>query len=208
MLELQTFPLFLAAALLVALTPGPGILYVAARTLAGGRSEGLASSFGTGVGGFVHVIAAAIGVSALVMASAEAFTGLKIAGAVYLIWLGIKTWRQVGILNPIATKATGVRRAFREGIVVEALNPKTAAFFLAFVPQFVDPSANIALQFIVLGTISVGLNTGVDAVVAYYTANARASLSNRPSLIVKMRRTSGAVMFGLGASLLLVRRDS
>ena len=208
MLELQTFPLFLAAALLVALTPGPGILYVAARTLAGGRSEGLASSFGTGVGGFVHVIAAAIGVSALVMASAEAFTGLKIAGAVYLIWLGIKTWRQAGILNPIATKATGVRRAFREGIVVEALNPKTAAFFLAFVPQFVDPSANIALQFIVLGTISVGLNTGVDAVVAYYAANARASLSNRPSLIVKMRRTSGAVMFGLGASLLLVRRDS
>jgi threonine/homoserine/homoserine lactone efflux protein len=208
MLELQTFPLFLAAALLVALTPGPGILYVAARTLAGGRSEGLASSFGTGVGGFVHVIAAAIGVSALVMASAEAFTGLKIAGAVYLIWLGIKTWRQAGILNPIATKATGVGRAFREGIVVEALNPKTAAFFLAFVPQFVDPSANIALQFIVLGTISVGLNTGVDAVVAYYAANAQASLSNRPSLIVKMRRTSGAVMFGLGASLLLVRRDS
>ena len=85
------------------------------------------SSFGTGVGGFVHVIAAAIGVSALVMASAEAFTGLKIAGAVYLIWLGIKTW-QAGILNPIATKATGVGRAFREGIVVEALNPKTGHF--------------------------------------------------------------------------------
>ncbi len=80
MLELQTFPLFLAAALLVALTPGPGVLYVAARTLAGGRSEGLASSFGTGVGGFVHVIAAAIGVSALVMASAEAFTLLKTRG--------------------------------------------------------------------------------------------------------------------------------
>ncbi|MBR1287122.1 LysE family translocator [Bradyrhizobium sp. AUGA SZCCT0177] len=121
---------------------------------------------------------------------------------------GIKTWRQAGILNPIAIEATGVRRAFREGIVVEALNPKPAAFFLAFVPQFVDPSANIALQFIVLGTISVGLNTGVDVVVAYSAANARASLSKRPSLIVKMRRTSGAVMFGLGASLLLARRDS
>lgn len=208
MLDFQTFPLFLAAALLVALTPGPGIFYVAARTLAGGRLEGLASSFGTGVGGFVHVIAAAAGVSALVMASAEAFTGLKIAGAVYLIWLGVKTWQQAGIVNPIGIEATGARRAFREGIVVEALNPKTAAFFLAFIPQFVDPSTNIALQFIVLGTISVGLNTGVDVVVTYSAANARASLSKRPSLIVKMRRTSGAVMFGLGASLLLARRDS
>jgi threonine/homoserine/homoserine lactone efflux protein len=208
MLDSKTFVLFLAAALLVALTPGPGIFYVAARTLAGGRSEGLASSFGTGVGGFVHVIAAAVGVSAVIMASAEAFTVLKIAGAVYLIWLGIKTWRQAGILNPIGIEATGVRRAFREGIVVEALNPKTAAFFLAFVPQFVDPSANIALQFVVLGTISVGLNTGVDVVVTCSAANARASLSKRPSLIVKMRRMSGAAMFGLGASLLLARRDS
>src|SRR2546429_9743492 len=94
MLDFQTFPLFLAAALLVALTPGPGIFYVAARTLAGGRSEGLASSFGTGVGGFVHVIAAAVGASALVMASAVEFTVLKIAGAVYLIGLRLKTWRQ------------------------------------------------------------------------------------------------------------------
>ena len=124
------------------------------------------------------------------------------------IWLGIKTWRQAGIVNPIGIEATGVRRAFREGIVVEALNPKTAAFFLAFVPQFVDPSANIALQFIVLGTISVGLNTGIDVVVTCSAANARASLSKRPSLIVKMRRMSGAIMFGLGASLLLARRHS
>ncbi len=207
MLDFQTFPLFLAAALLVALTPGPGIFYVAARTLAGGRSEGLASSLGTGVGGFVHIIAAAIGVSALVMASAEAFTVLKIAGAVYLIFLGIKTWRQAGIQNPIEIETTGIRRAFREGIVVEALNPKTAAFFLAFVPQFVDPSANIALQFALLGTISVGLNTGVDLVVTCSAAGARAGLSRRPSLMVKMRRISGAVMFGLGASLLLARRD-
>jgi threonine/homoserine/homoserine lactone efflux protein len=109
------------------------------------------------------------------MASAEAFTVLKIAGASYLVWLGIKTWRQAGIVNPIGVKATGVCRAFREGIVVEALNPKTAAFFLAFIPQFVDPSADIALQFVVLGTISVGLNTGVDVVATYSAAKARTS---------------------------------
>jgi threonine/homoserine/homoserine lactone efflux protein len=206
MLDLQTFLLFPAAALLVAITPGPGIFYVAARTLAGGRSEGLASSFGTGVGGLVHVIAGAVGISALVMASAEAFTVLKIAGALYLIWLGFKTWREAGIADPIGVKATGVGRAFREGILVEALNPKTAAFFLAFIPQFVDPGANVARQFIILGIISVVLNTGVDVVVTHWAAKARAGLAKRPSLIVKLRQTSGAVMCGLGASLLLARR--
>jgi threonine/homoserine/homoserine lactone efflux protein len=206
MTDFQTFLLFLLAALLVAITPGPGMLYVAARTLAGGRSEGLASSFGTGVGGFVHVIAGAVGISALVMASAEAFNVLKIAGAFYLIWLGFKTWREAGIVDPIGVETTGIGRAFREGILVEALNPKTAAFFLAFIPQFVDPSANVARQFIILGIISVVLNTGVDVVVTYWAASARAGLAKRPSLIVKMRQTSGAVMCGLGASLLLARR--
>jgi threonine/homoserine/homoserine lactone efflux protein len=204
--DLQTFLLFLAAALLVAITPGPGIFYVAARTLAGGRSEGLASSFGTGVGGFVHVVAGTVGISALVMASAEAFTVLKIAGALYLIWLGFKTWREAGIVDPIGVETSGVGRAFREGILVEALNPKTAAFFLAFIPQFIEPTANVARQFIILGAISVVLNTGADVVVTYWAAKARSGLARRPSLIVKMRQTSGAVMCGLGASLLLARR--
>jgi threonine/homoserine/homoserine lactone efflux protein len=204
--DLQTFLLFLAAALLVAITPGPGIFYVAARTLAGGRSEGLASSFGTGVGGFVHVVAGTVGISALVMASAEAFTVLKIAGALYLIWLGFKTWREAGIVDPIGVETSGVGRAFREGILVEALNPKTAAFFLAFIPQFIEPTANVARQFVILGAISVVLNTGADVVVTYWAAKARSGLARRPSLIVKMRQTSGAVMCGLGASLLLARR--
>jgi hypothetical protein len=122
--DLQTLLLFLVPALLVAITPGPGIFYVAARTLAGGRSGGLASSFGTGIGGLVHVIAGAVGVSALIMASAEAFTLLKIVGAFYLIWLGFKTWREAGIVDPIGVEMTGVGRAFREGILVEALKPQ------------------------------------------------------------------------------------
>ena len=204
--DFQTFLLFPVAALLVAITPGPGIFYVAARTLAGGRSQGLASSFGTGIGGLVHVFAGAVGISALVMASAEAFTVLKIAGACYLIWLGFKTWREAGIVDPVGVEMTGVGRAFREGILVEALNPKTAAFFLAFIPQFVDPTADVARQFIVLGGISVVLNTGADVAVTYWAAKARDGLAKRPSLIVKLRQTSGAVMCGLGASLLLARR--
>src|SRR5215468_3831814 len=100
MADIQTFLVFLAAALLVAITPGPGIFYVAARTLAGGRTEGLASSVGLGLGGLVHVFAGAVGISALIMASAEAFTMLKIAGALYLVWLGLKTWQEARIVEP------------------------------------------------------------------------------------------------------------
>ena len=114
----MTFFLFLAAASVIALSPGPGIFYVAARTLADGRSTGLASSLGTGVGGLVHVAAGAVGVSALIMASAEAFAFLKIAGAVYLVWLGIKTAREARI-DAVATMAgVGMGRAFRDGVVV------------------------------------------------------------------------------------------
>jgi threonine/homoserine/homoserine lactone efflux protein len=206
MLSFHAFLLFLAAALLVAMTPGPGILYIVARTLAGGRREGLASSVGLGLGGLVHVFGGAVGLSALIMASAEAFTLLKIAGALYLIWLGLKTWRAARAIEPTEVQTTGARRAFREGIVVEALNPKTAAFFLAFIPQFVDPSADIAAQFIVLGLISVALNTSADLVVTYWAAKARAGLARRPSFVTSTRQASGVIMCGLGTTLLLARR--
>ena len=204
----HTFVLFLAAALVVAITPGPGIFYIVARTLAGGRKEGLASSVGLGLGGLVHVFGGAIGLSALIMASSEAFTLLKLVGALYLIWLGLKTWREARAVDPVEVPTTGARRAFRDGIVVEALNPKTAAFFLAFIPQFIDPSANVAAQFILLGLVSVALNTSADLVVTYWAAKARAGLAARPSLITRMRQASGAVMCGLGTTLLFARRAS
>jgi threonine/homoserine/homoserine lactone efflux protein len=208
MIESSSFLLFLAAALLIAVTPGPGIFYVAARTLAGGRSEGLASSFGTGLGGLVHVLAGAAGVSALVMASAEAFTALKLLGAVYLVWLGIKTIREARVAPPEGVQATGTRRAFREGVVVEALNPKTAAFFLAFIPQFIDPAGMVATQFVALGLISVALNTAADVVVAYGCARARSNLGGRAGWMRRIRAGSGLVMCGLGVSLLFARRSS
>jgi len=105
--DTSTFLLFLIAAAVVAATPGPGLFYVAARTLAGGRAEGLASSFGTGIGGLAHVIAGAVGLSALVMASAQAFTVLKIAGALYLIWLGVKTWQDAGRFEQASVSVSG-----------------------------------------------------------------------------------------------------
>jgi threonine/homoserine/homoserine lactone efflux protein len=205
---LQTFFLFLAAALVVAITPGPGIFYILGRTLAGGRTEGLASSVGLGLGGLVHVVGGAVGISALIMASAEAFTLLKIAGALYLIWLGYKTWREARLAEPAAMRKAGTRPALREGILVEALNPKTAVFFLAFIPQFIDPSANVAAQFVVLGLISVGLNTSADLVVTCWAARARAALAGRPVFITRTRQASAAIMCGLGATLLFARRTS
>ena len=212
-MEAASLALFLAAALAIAVSPGPGLLYVAARTLAGGRTEGLASSFGTGLGGLVHVAAGAIGVSALVLASAEAFTVLKIAGAAYLVWLGIKSFRESGIAIAPTITATGAARAFREGIVVEALNPKTAAFFLAFLPQFVDPVAGPAagpvwLQFVVLGLISVTLNTAVDVVVTFLAARARAAAVSRPGLLRRLRQGAGVAIASLGLALLFARRPA
>jgi threonine/homoserine/homoserine lactone efflux protein len=203
--DIGSLLLFLAAAVVIAVTPGPGIFYVAARTLSGGRGEGLASILGTALGGMVHVIAGAGGVSALVMASAEAFTFLKLAGAAYLLWLGISTWRSADDL-PQAGPALrlGARKALRDGVAVEALNPKTAAFFLAFLPQFVDPSGNVAAQFVLLGLISVGLNSLADLVVLYLAIALRATA--RPRLMRRMRQGSGAVLFALGLSLAAAQR--
>jgi len=207
--------LFFAAALLLAVTPGPGIFYVAARTLAGGRAEGVASSIGTGLGGMVHVLAGSIGVSALVLASAELFTMLKLLGALYLAWLGVRTIlaaRRDALAATTGSGAmapAGTRRAFREGVLVEALNPKTAAFFLAFVPQFVDPAAGrVAVQFAVLGLVSVVLNTLADVAVAHAASRVRAGVAGRPALVCRLRAASGAAMIALGLGLLLARRPA
>ncbi len=184
--------LFLLAAVIIAAIPGPGIFYVAARTLSGGRQAGIASTFGTALGGLVHVVAGGLGVSAIVLASAQLFTTLKLAGALY---------QQTG---PIGTK-----RAFREGVLVEALNPKTAAFFLAFIPQFLEPAAGYpALQFMTLGLISVTLNTFADIIVVVAASTARTNLVHRPRLVQRLRQGSGLFMAGLGVSLALARRPA
>ena len=210
--DLSQLALYFAAALVLALTPGPGIFYVAARTLAGGRAEGVASSFGTGLGGMVHVLAGSLGVSAIVLASAELFTALKLIGAVYLVWLGLRTLlsaRRDAQPDLNAGSTIGSRRAFREGVLVEALNPKTAAFFLAFIPQFVDPAlGHVALQFVALGFVSVALNTLIDIVVAFAAGGVRQGAAARPALIRRLRVASGSAMIALGVGLALARRPA
>jgi threonine/homoserine/homoserine lactone efflux protein len=203
-----SFTLFLLAALVIAAIPGPGIFYVAARTLSGGKRAGIASTFGTALGGLVHVIAGAVGVSALILASAELFTALKFVGALYLVWLGVKTFREARHLLPEQAVTAGTQRVFREGVLVEALNPKTAVFFLAFIPQFIDPAGYVALQFMSLGLISVALNTLADVVVVMMAATARTGLARHPNLLQRLRQGSGLFIAGLGISLALARRPA
>jgi threonine/homoserine/homoserine lactone efflux protein len=203
------FSLFLLAALIIAAIPGPGIFYVAARTLAGGRQAGILSTFGTALGGLVHVVAGSLGVSAIILASAQLFAALKLAGALYLVWLGIKTFREAGHALPEQSVPIGARRAFRDGVLVEALNPKTAAFFLAFIPQFIEPAAGYAaLQFMSFGLISVALNTFADVMVVAMASTARANLARRPQLVQRLRQGSGLFIAGLGISLALARRPA
>jgi threonine/homoserine/homoserine lactone efflux protein len=204
MLDLTRLPLFLTAALLLAIAPGPGMLYVLARSLAGGRREGVLSSLGTFAGGMVHVLAAAAGVSVILAKSAVAFATVKYAGAAYLCFLGVRmildARRDSGT---ISVEAVSVKRnPFWQGIATEVLNPKTALFFLSFIPQFVNrESGHVFGQFLVLGSLSVSLNTSADLVVTLFAG----PLGNRIRSSARFRRTqrtaTGAVMIGLGSYL-------
>lgn len=191
--------IFLAAALVLALTPGPGIMYVIARTLSGGASDGIASSLGTAVGGMVHVAVAAVGLSALLAASAKAFLVVKYVGAMYLIFLGVRsilTARRVSGIPSI--QPHGARRAFIEGIFTEALNVKTALFFLAFIPQFVSHALPAAPQFALLGLICVCLNSAVDILVVLLASRLSGYFRNSPKPARYMSYGSGGVLLGLG----------
>ena len=200
---------FAIAAVVLAITPGPGIAYVVARTVAGGRSEGLASCFGTGIGGMLHVLATALGLSLLVAQSALAFNLVKYLGAAYLVYLGIRLLlRKDQALTAEAGASAGVRRAFLEGIVVEALNVKTALFFLAFLPHFVSPSQPLLPQLMMLGSICVVLNTLVDVIAVFAADGLLKSTAARAARARLLTRVSGVTMVGLGAYLALAQREA
>lgn len=200
---------FLAAALVLAVTPGPGLAYVVARTVAGGCAEGLASCFGTAVGGMLHVLAAATGLSLLVAKSAVAFTVVKYVGAVYLVYLGLRLLlHKGGGTQSVHIAAQGPRRALLEGVLVQVLNVKTALFFLAFLPQFVQPSEPLVAQIVLLGTICVALNTLVDVVAVLSSARLLASGTARAARERLLRRVSGATMVALGTFLALSKREA
>ncbi len=189
---------FFVAALVLAVTPGPGIAYVVARTAAGGRNEGLASCVGTGLGGMLHVGAAALGLSVLLAQSALAFSVVKYIGAAYLVYLGIRLLLTKASSTAVQATSTGARRALLEGVLVEALNVKTALFFLAFLPHFLVSGPSVAVQLVVMGTICVVINTLVDVVAVLGAAGLlRSELSGRKRASM-LNKASGLTLVGLG----------
>ena len=199
---------FLIAAIALAITPGPGIAYVVARTVAGGRAEGFASCMGTALGGFVHVLAASLGLSLLIAQSALAFGVLKYVGAAYLVYLGIGMLRRKPVkLEAAEVPVEGARKALVQGVLVETLNVKTAMFFLAFLPQFVAHGQPLVPQLVLLGSICVLCNTVVDVVCVLAAHRLLQSSVTGKQRAQWMNRISGCVMLVLAGFLALARRQ-
>ena len=192
---------FVFAALALLIVPGPAVLYVVARSIRQGRGAGLASVLGIHVGTLVHIAAATAGLSALIVSSAVAFTAVKIAGAVYLLGLGLWTLFSRRAKAEIAPGARSLRGVFAQGIVVNVLNPKTALFFLAFLPQFVDPDASHpAVQIAVLGALFVLLGLVTDSLWALAAGTAGGLLRRSRRFVRTQRYVTGTVYVALGVA--------
>ena len=204
MLDSTRFFLFLTAAVLLAVAPGPGMLYVLARSLAGGKREGVLSALGTFLGGMVHVIAAALGVSIILAKSAVAFATVKYVGAAYLGFLGVRMILDARKENSesLPQDIKPARNPLWQGVATEVLNPKTALFFLSFIPQFVNrASGHVFLQFVTLGSISVVMNTTADLIVIAMAGPLGEKIRSSATFRRRQRTVTGAIMIGLGTYL-------
>jgi threonine/homoserine/homoserine lactone efflux protein len=203
--DASAFALFVAASLALTLVPGPAVLYIVARSVEGGRVAGLVSVLGIGVGGLVHVAFAALGLSAILASSATAFSVVKWLGVAYLIYLGIGRFlaRDEGS-SAVTVEKEPLSRVFSQGVIVNVLNPKTALFFLAFLPQFVDPSRGaVTAQIALLGITFVVLALCTDGLYALLTGSAADWLKRRnesPSFRRGQRYLSGCIYLALGAA--------
>ncbi len=196
-----TVGLLALAALLLAVLPGPAVIYIVNRSLAQGRRAGVVSALGIATGGLVHMFAAALGVSAVLAASAVAFSVVKYAGAAYLVYLGFRTLRHGDDLQAVGLGPDPHRKVYAQGVVVNILNPKTALFFLSFLPQFVDPGLGPAFpQLVVLGVVFIVVALASDMTYALAAAAIGRVLERRPGARRARRWVSATVLFGLGAT--------
>ena len=193
--------LFVGAALLLLVVPGPSVLYIVTQSVSHGRRAGIASVAGITTGTLVHIAAATVGLSALLASSAVAFDVVKYLGAAYLIVIGVR--RLAGLERAQEERARGTRdlgRLYRQGIVVNTLNPKTALFFLAFLPQFVDPSRGVAwVQVLLLGLLFATLGCMSDGIWALVAGTLGDRLRRSRRFPAVQRYVSGSVFVGLGA---------
>jgi threonine/homoserine/homoserine lactone efflux protein len=193
--DMHTFLIFAAASAAFVAVPGPSVIYIVSRSLAEGRTAGIVSALGIQTGGLVHVLAATVGVSALLASSAVAFSVVKYAGAAYLIYLGIRKLIEGEDAPTDSGTRAGRRRLYTQGVVVNTLNPKTALFFLAFLPQFVDPDQPVAPQVLALGALFLTLATLSDSTYAIVAGSVRGWLGERRKALA---RVSGCSYVGLG----------
>lgn len=200
MIDTSSLALFLAATVVVLLTPGPAVFYIVARSIDQGSKAGLVSMLGIGAGSLVHVTAAAFGLSALLMSSALAFSTVKYLGAAYLIYLGIRTLTSRESDDAVALlKREKPWRIFSRGIIVQVLNPKATLFFLAFLPQFVDPArGSIATQALLLGLIFVSLSLCTDSAYALLAGSFGRMMKENLRVIKARRYFAGTVYITLG----------
>ena len=202
MIHLPNLPVFLLAALILLLTPGPAVLYIIARSMDQGRLAGFVSVLSIESGNSVHVLAATLGLSAILMSSALAFSIVKYLGAAYLIYLGIRRLLTRDQSHEIArVQRQSLWRIYSQGVLVATLNPKTALFFLAFLPQFVDPSAgSVTLQFLTLGGLFVMMAIVTDSMYALLASTAGGWLKSNQSFLRADRYIVGGVYIGLGVT--------
>lgn len=205
----NNLPMFLASCVVLNVVPGPDTAYIVARSLAQGRRAGLLSSWGLCTGALIHTLAAGLGLSAVLAASAQAFSLVKYAGALYLLYLGFKTFFDPGPATeaglPSQAPASG-RRIFLQGVLVDLLNPKVALFFLAFLPQFIDQRAPGKLAtFISLGVILIMFSLVWEGMVALGSARLARYLAENQAVSRRLNRCAGTVFFGLGVRLGLQR---
>jgi threonine/homoserine/homoserine lactone efflux protein len=200
--EAHTIWLFCLAATALIVIPGPAVLYIVAQSVGQGRSAGFVSATGVASGGLVHVVAATAGLSGLLLSSATLFSVVKFAGAGYLIYLGgrrLLGLEQSALIAPTAARPR--RQIYRDGLVVNILNPKTALFFYAFLPQFLDPDrGTVALQALFLGALFVLIALLSDSLWALASGSAASWLKSRPLAVQVERWVSGTVLIGLGAA--------
>ncbi len=191
----HAFAVFVPAALVLLAIPGPAVLYVIATSVEGGRRNGLLSVAGVHLGSAVHVVAAVAGLSALIVSSAIAFSTVKYVGAAYLVFVGIKKWLERDEPEPTARPPRSGRRVFTQGIVVNVLNPKTALFFLAFLPQFVERGHTVWTQIGALGLCWIALGLISDGAYALAGGTIGRFLRRRQRAV---RYASGGIFIGLG----------
>jgi threonine/homoserine/homoserine lactone efflux protein len=195
-------PLFILASAVLLVTPGPAVLYILARSVDQGRRAGLVSVCAIETGNFVHVIAATLGLSALLLSSALAFTIVKYLGAAYLVYLGLrKIFSRRSVQANGSSQQQSLHRIFSQGVMVAALNPKTALFFVAFLPQFVDPSQGaVALQMLVLGCLFVTMALVSDSLYALLAGTVGQWLKSSLAAVRAGRYLIGGVYIGLGVT--------